>query len=75
MWWSIVCALLGMTFIGGFGWCLAFLIPGIHDLRKKRSLFFRGITAEVQPVRYWLGVVAWFGLALLTLTFAIGLIP
>ena len=69
MWWSIVCALLGFAFIGGFGFFLACLIPGYHDYRSGKSHFFPGITEEQHPVRYWIGTFAWFGLAL---TFLIG---
>ena len=67
-----MCALLGFAFLGGFGFFLACLIPGIHDLRSKKSLFFLGITAEEHPGRYWFGTVGWFGLALLFLALTFG---
>ncbi|MDE0652046.1 MAG: hypothetical protein OXI26_00130 [bacterium] len=56
--------MLGITFVGGYGFALACLIPGIQDYRTGESQFFGGITERKHPRKYWIGTNAWFALAL-----------
>ena len=67
MWWSVFFVFLGFAFIGGLGFALACLIPGIQDRRTRKSQFFGGITEKEHPIRYRIGTAAWFTLALLFL--------